>query len=94
VGNLTDVDQNKMGQRSRTALPCGVLCLSRETQRQGFSSQWPLESQVCFWEGVVSVDSLSGVLTVPFSGLSLCSCLLWNSDAVENETSDVFNQCK
>lgn len=50
--------QDKVGQRSRTAQPCGVLWLSRETQRQGFSSQWPLGSQVCFWEGVMSLDSV------------------------------------
>lgn len=83
-----------MEQRSRTALPFGVLCLSRERLRGRVSHLGSLGSQVCFWEGFMSVDSLSVVLTAPFSGLSLCSCLLWNSDSMENERSGVFNQCK
>lgn len=59
-----------MGQRSRTALPCGALFLFSETQSQGSSSQWPLGSWICFLEGIISENSLNAVLTVPFSGLS------------------------
>lgn len=41
-------------EQGRTALPCGGLCLSRLRFRDGVSHwQWPLGSQVCFWEGVI-----------------------------------------
>lgn len=60
--------QNKVGWRSRTAVPCGALCHFRDT-KAGFL-QWPFGSWVCFREGIMSENSLNAVLTVPFSGVS------------------------
>lgn len=53
-------------KQDSTALWCSVP-FQRDSE-SGFLI--PVASWVCFWEGIMSENSLNAVLTVPFSGLS------------------------
>lgn len=68
--DLTDTEvRTRWGGEAGQHCPVVFSAIS-ETQSQGSSSRWPFESWVCFWEGIMSANSLNAVLTVPFSGLS------------------------